>query len=78
VNPWPYKTSTELAEAGYVFRDRIRCPLCRAPLDIYQRAGEMPVFIDQEAYTLHLSPPVHAEQPPAPPISGKDAAAGER
>jgi hypothetical protein len=76
VNPWPHKSSEDLARAGYKCRGPILCPLCGRELVIYQIPERMPVFLHPLTFQPHLAGAVHADAP-AVPIDGKSAAAGE-
>lgn len=77
MQPWPYKSSEDLAVAGYKCRGPIVCPHCGAAMVIYQIPGLIPVFLDPEKYFPHLENPQHAD-PPHVPMDGKTAATGDR
>jgi hypothetical protein len=75
---WPYRSHRELSDAGYFHRDLTHCPLCGAPIEIYQRGGEFPVFVDRQTWALHIAQFLHAAPRPAQPLDGKSAAGGEK
>ena len=77
-NPWPHRSSEDLATAGYKCRDAITCPYCDCKLWIYQQEGCMPVFLNSHDYWPHLIVKHNEEAPPTPEIDHKSAAAGER
>jgi hypothetical protein len=78
IRTWPYNSSERLAIAGFRCRGPIQCPICGDEIVIYQRTGQMPVFLDPETFQPHLAAPQHADPPWHPAVDGKSAAAGER
>jgi hypothetical protein len=78
MSDWAYKSHRDLVDGGYRLCDHTHCPICGAAILIYQIVGHMPVFLDAGTYAPHFAPPVHADPLAPAPISGKDAAAGEK
>ena len=72
---WPYKSSEDLARAGFKCRGRVQCPHCDVQVWIYQQPDQMPVFVNPWDHYPHLVV-LHNEEAPAPPVDGKSAGAG--
>lgn len=73
---WPYKSSEDLARAGFRCRGAVQCPHCDVEIWIYQQPDQMPVFLNSQDYWPHLVTEHNHEAPPAAPLDGKTIAAG--